>query len=157
MKHDKQVDTQTQDELEKLQHQLVEMEVKARDAAENAYCPHSNFYVGCAVLGDNQKVYAGCNVDNAAYASTICAESNAIGNAITNGVKEIKAMLIYTPTDVHTYPCGNCRQILNEISGDIPVYSVCNSTEVKKSSLAKLLPDAYGPINLYSSQEGFGK
>lgn len=140
-----------------LQQQLVEMEVAARDAAENAYCPHSNFYVGCAVLGDNGKVYPGCNMDNSAYASTICAEANAIGNAIVDGVKELKAVLLFTPTDIHTYPCGNCRQMLNEVSGDIPVYSICNNSEIKKTSLWELLPHAYGPHNLYSTTDGSGQ
>lgn len=135
---------------------LVEMEIKARDAAENAYCPHSSFYVGCAVLGDNGKIYAGCNMDNSAYASTICAEGNAIGNAITDGAREIKAILLFTPTETHTYPCGNCRQILNEVAEDIPVYSVCNAHDVAQTTLHELLPNAYGPHNLYGSEPGFG-
>lgn len=138
-------------------YQLVEMEVKARDAAENAYCPYSNFFVGCTVLGDNDQVYAGCNVENAAYPSTFCAEANAVGNAIADGVKAIKAVLIFTPTDVHTFPCGNCRQILNEFSNNIPVYSVCNSSTVEETLLCDLLPTAYGPHNLYESQAGFAK
>lgn len=139
------------------EYHLVEMEVKARDAAENAYCPHSNFYVGCAVLGDNDKVYGGCNMDNSAYPSTICAEANAIGNAITDGVKAIKAVLIFTPTEIHTYPCGNCRQILNEVSENIPVYSVCNASDVSKTTLHELLPNAYGPHNLYGSDTEFSQ
>lgn len=137
------------------QKQLVEMEVKARDVAENAYCPHSNFYVGCSILGDNDNIYVGCNIDNAAYPSTMCAEANAIGSAIADGVKEIKAVLIFTPTDVHTYPCGNCRQMLNEVSANIPVYSICNAPEIKRTELWTLLPNAYGPHNLYSASEGF--
>lgn len=132
---------------------LVDMEIAAREAAENAYCPHSNFFVGSAVLGDDGKIYSGCNMENAAYASTVCAECNAIGSAITAGVKAIKAVLIFTPTDIYTYPCGNCRQVINEVAGDIPIYSVCLAKEVVITSSHKLLPNAYGPHNLYSTRD----
>jgi cytidine deaminase len=130
---------------------LIDMEMAAREAAENAHCPYSNFYVGSAVLGDDNKIYSGCNFENSAYGSTICSECNAIGSAITAGVKTIKAVLIFTPTDVHTYPCGNCRQVINEVAADIPIYSVCLAKEVVQTTLYQLLPNAYGPKNLYST------
>jgi cytidine deaminase len=137
------------------QKQLVEMEVRARDVAENAYCPYSRFYVGCSVLADNGKIYSGCNLENAAYGSTICAEANAISTAFADGAKEIKAIVIFTPTDIHTYPCGNCRQILNEVAANIPIYSICNASEIVCTDLATILPNNYGPRNLYSSSKEF--
>jgi cytidine deaminase len=133
---------------------LIDMEIAAREAAENAYCPHSNFQVGSAVLGDDGNIYSGCNVENSAYGATMCSECNSIGSAITAGVKEIKAVLIFTPTDIPTYPCGNCRQVINELSGDIPIYSVCLAKEVVEVQLSELLPQAYGPHNLYATNNG---
>ena len=134
--------------------QLLDMELKARAAANNAHCPYSNFHVGSAVLADNGNIYAGCNVENAAYPSTFCAEANAVGNAVADGAKAIKAVLVFTPTELYTYPCGNCRQILNELSANIPVYLVCNAKETKQTTLGQLLPSVYGPDNLAETLPG---
>ena len=136
---------------ETIAHNIVaKMELLAQQAAKNAYCPYSNFYVGAAVLGNDDHIYAGCNVENAAYGSTICAESNAISSAITAGVKTIKAVLVYTSTKQHTFPCGNCRQMLNEFATDIPVYLLCDQQPRYHTRLTKLLPDGFNLDNLAS-------
>src|SRR5438128_2289813 len=82
----------------------------AKAASRNAYCPYSGFRVGAAVLGGSGKVFGGCNVENASYGITICAERSAVARAITDGETKIDAVVIYTPTPMPTAPCGACRQ-----------------------------------------------
>jgi len=133
------------------QDMLGKKEALAKQAAANAYCPYSCFQVGTAILGDDDHIYTGCNVENAAYGSTICAECTAIGRAVTAGVKTIKAVLIYTPTEHHTFPCGNCRQTLNEFATDIPVYLSCDQKSRYHTTLKALLPDSFDPADLAQS------
>ena len=96
----------------------------AREASRRAYCPYSHFKVGAAVLTADAEVYAGCNVENASYGLTICAERNAVFQAVSSRstLPEIRAVLIYTPTPTPTAPCGACRQVLNEFGPDAEVF-----------------------------------
>ena len=87
---------------------------RAKDASEHAYAPYSKFKVGACVLTGNGKIYTGCNFENSSFGLTICAERNAIGSAICDGENEIKAVAIYSPNTKHCYPCGACRQVINE-------------------------------------------
>ena len=87
------------DELEKLKE-------KAAAASKSAYCPYSGFPVGAAVVTPEGRIFTGCNVENASYGLTICAERNAVFQAIARGSKEIVAVAIYTPTATPTCPCG---------------------------------------------------
>ena len=91
---------------------------KAIEVSKNAYVPYSKFPVGACVLTDNDKMYAGCNFENASFGLTICAERNAIGNAIANGEKEIFAIAIYSPNRDDCLPCGACRQVISEFCRD---------------------------------------
>lgn len=120
----------------------------ARKAAQNAHCPYSHFAVGAAVLTDDGKIYAGCNVENAAYAVVICAESNAVSTAIAQGATALRAVLVYTPGDQVVTPCGVCRQILNEFGADIDVFMVTGKGETLNTNLQTLLPRAFGLHNL---------
>ncbi len=122
----------------------------AQEAAARAYCPYSKFPVGAAILTDQSKIFTGCNVENASYGLTICAERCAIFQAIvrTSGPLRIKAVLVYTPTQTPTAPCGACRQVLNEFGPDAEIYSVCDGLEFLESTLKDLLPRAFGPHNL---------
>jgi len=120
----------------------------AKRASENAYAPYSNFPVGAAVLTEDGEIYTGANVENASYGLTICAERNAIFQAIAKGTRRIRALAIYTPTQSSTPPCGACRQVLNEFGPDTDVYSTCNTTETLHYKLSDLLPKAFGPGNL---------
>ncbi|HVM62891.1 MAG TPA: cytidine deaminase [Verrucomicrobiae bacterium] len=121
---------------------------EARRASERAYCPYSKFPVGAAVLGRSGKIYTGCNVENAAYGSTICAERNAIFQMVAAGEREIEAVIIYTPTKITSAPCGACRQVINEFGPNARIISVCDTGDRVDAPLSDLLPHAFGPKNL---------
>ena len=91
---------------------------KAIEVSKNAYAPYSKFPVGACVLTENEKIYTGCNFENASFGLTICAERNAIGSAIADGERKIKAIAIYSPNTDNCYPCGACRQVLYESKSD---------------------------------------
>src|SRR5690349_8638765 len=94
--------------------QYEKMLTAAREAAARAYAPYSNFSVGAALLDEQGRIFSGCNVENISYGLTICAERNAIGQAVRAGAKKIVAAMVYTPTPKPTPPCGACRQVLAE-------------------------------------------
>lgn len=120
----------------------------AREAARNAYVPYSRFTVGAAILTADGRVFPGCNVENASYGLTNCAERTAIFSARAAGMEEVVAVCIYTPTPTPTPPCGACRQVLNEFGPAMRVRAVCDGPEVIDSTLDALLPGAFGPRNL---------
>jgi cytidine deaminase len=122
----------------------------AREAAANAYCPYSRFRVGAAVLTSRGEIFAGCNVENASYGLTICAERNAVFQAVLKGGTPlvIRAVVVFTPTAEPTSPCGACRQVINEFGPDADVFSVCDGPAAFTNSLGELLPKAFGPQNL---------
>src|SRR3989339_2003062 len=105
---------------------LVEAAIKYR---ENAYAPYSNFLVGAAVQGDSGKIYGGCNVENASYGMTICAERVAITKAVSEGETGIKKIAIVTSSDEVSFPCGACRQVLAEFAKNAEV--LCCGTKGK--------------------------
>ncbi len=122
----------------------------AKSAAGRAYCPYSRFRVGAAVLTARGEIFAGCNVENASYGLTICAERNAVFQAVAQSpdVPVIRAVVVYTPTASPTAPCGACRQVINEFGPDALVISVCDGPELVQSRTHDLLPGAFGPSNL---------
>jgi cytidine deaminase len=130
----------------------TELADAARRAAARAYCPYSRFPVGAAVLNDRGEMFTGCNVENASYGLTICAERNAVFQAVAQGQGRlvIQAVVVYTPTPQPTAPCGACRQVINEFGPDAEVISICDGTAVIRSRMGLLLPDAFGPGNLAS-------
>src|SRR5437870_3998714 len=99
--------------------------MKLREAAlgarENAHAPFSNFKVGAALEDDSGQIHTGCNVENATYGLTICAERVAVFKAISDGKRKFSRIAVAADTDVLTPPCGACRQILWEFCGDIEV------------------------------------
>jgi cytidine deaminase len=127
----------------------------ARAAAARAYCPYSRFPVGAAVLNDRGEIFSGCNVENASYGLTICAERIAIFQAVaqTEGPLVIRAVCVYTPTPIPATPCGACRQVINEFGPNAEIISVCDGGNSLHSHLATLLPHAFGPGNLTSDGE----
>jgi cytidine deaminase len=127
---------------------LQEMNRKARRASRHAYCPYSRFPVGAAVLTGEGTVFAGGNVENASYGLTICAERNAVFQAISHGASEIRAVLVYTPTAHPTAPCGACRQVINEFGPDSDIICVCDGRKVIRRKLSSLLAAPFGPRNL---------
>lgn len=120
----------------------------ALEASRAAYSPYSHFPVGAAVLVETGEIFAGCNVENASYGLTICAERNAVFQAVAKGNQVIQAVLVYTPTAKPTTPCGACRQVLNEFATELPVFCVSEGAEWFETTLSDLLPKAFGPRNL---------
>lgn len=127
---------------------LRRLEKAARAAARASYSPYSKFRVGTAVLAGSGQIYAGCNVENASYGLCNCAERTAIFTAATAGERQIKAVVVYTPTPTPTMPCGACRQVINEFGSQAAVISVCDSSKRIETTLPVLLPEAFGPENL---------
>ncbi len=121
---------------------------KAKDASQHAYCPYSKLRVGAAVLTDSGDIFTGCNVENASYGLTICAERNAVFQMVAKVQRKIVALATYTPTPNAAAPCGACRQVINEFGSDALIISVCDGTDVLRKNLSELLPDASGPGNL---------
>jgi cytidine deaminase len=128
--------------------QLERLIDAARQASRSAYCPYSHFPVGAALLGGTGAVFGGCNVENASYGLTVCAERNALFHAVAMGETRVQAIVIYTPTGLPTAPCGACRQVLNEFGPDALVISVCDGPETLRSTVRELLPAAFGRQNL---------
>ncbi len=119
--------------------QLMEM---AKEAAEHAYSPYSHFKVGAAVLTDKGNIYKGCNIENASYSLTICAERNAATQAVYQGDTGFKLIAVYVDSDIIFPPCGACRQFLSEFSASVPIIYF-NHKESRKTSLDKLLPESF--------------
>ncbi|MEC7500867.1 MAG: cytidine deaminase [Planctomycetota bacterium] len=115
----------------------------AVQASETAYAPYSKFRVGAALLGKNDVIYRGVNVENASYGLTICAERSAVFNAISEGERQFDLIAIASPGGVA--PCGACRQVLHEFAPDIKIFLVDTSGEkpVTELSLNVLLPHAF--------------
>ena len=120
---------------------------RAREAARTAYAPYSAFRVGAAVLCDSGEVYAGCNVENASYGLTICAERNAVGAMVEGGETVVEAVAVFSPDAAPALPCGACRQVLREF-GCPDVIVVGRDGELRRYRFEELLPEAFGPEDL---------
>ena len=120
----------------------------ARRAADAAWCPYSRFAVGAALLTSSGRVFTGCNVENASSGLTICAERNAVFQAVAAGERSFQQLVVYTPTSQPTSPCGACRQVLAEFAPTLPVVCVCDGPDWLETSLGELLPHAFGPESI---------
>lgn len=121
----------------------------AQSIEKDAYCPYSKFPVGAVVLAEDDTIHCGCNVENASYGLTICAERSAIFRMVSSGKTKIKKVVIYTPTPTPSAPCGACRQVINEFGlPDTEILSICDGPDVLRCKLSDLLPNAFGPHNL---------
>ena len=120
----------------------------AKAVATCAYSPYSQFRVGAVLQARSGATFAGCNVENASYGLTICAERNAVFQMVAAGETTFERIVIYTPTATPTAPCGACRQVLNEFNPDAEVVSFCDGPDVIRSIVKELLPGAFGPANL---------
>ena len=127
---------------------------RALKAREKSYCPYSQYSVGACVECEDGSLYDGCNIENASYGATNCAERTAVFKAVSEGHKKITAIAIAggrkgeTP-ESYAYPCGICRQVLSEFGSDDLLILVAVSTEkYERKTLSELLPNRFGPDNL---------
>jgi cytidine deaminase len=113
----------------------------ARSARSKAYAPYSNFHVGAAVLGGNGKIYSGCNVENASFGLTCCAERNAIFAMVVAGETKIKEILVIGESEEFLPPCGACRQVIAEFAQPPAVVHMCNRQgECRDTTVGELVP-----------------
>lgn len=112
----------------------------AIEASKKAYAPYSNFHVGAALLTKSGKIFQGCNVENASFGATNCAERTAIFSAVVNGETKFEKLVIYVDRKEFTPPCGICRQVISEFSHDIEIILANNCGEVKRTNIRELLP-----------------
>jgi cytidine deaminase len=119
----------------------------ARSAQSRAYAPYSNFRVGAALETVDGIVFTGCNVENASYGLTICAERAALSAAVSAGARRFRRAVVVSDVDPPAAPCGACRQVLAEFGLDLPIDGVGSRQKVTWR-LAELLPAAFGPEQL---------
>lgn len=136
--------TGVEDEMRK---QLVGKALKAR---EQAYVPYSHYMVGAALLTDDDKIYCGCNIENASYGATNCAERTAFFKAVSEGERAFRGIAIVggiegkEPVD-YAYPCGICRQVMKEFcKDDFEIIVGKSEADYKVFALAELLPHGFG-------------
>ena len=116
-----------------------------------AYAPYSNFRVGAALFGTDGRIYTGCNVENAAYPSGMCAERAAVCVAVAQGAREFTMLAIATEAVEPTTPCGFCRQVLVEFAPTLAIVSGGRDGAIGRYTLAELLPHAFTPASLPTS------
>jgi len=132
-----------------MQPEIKKMITLAYDALDNHYAPYSNYPVGCAILADNGKFYAGCNVENASFSLVLCAESGALSAMIADGGRSIKAMVIVNGRETVCYPCGACRQRLTEFAENDTITYLCDRQKIlEQYTLDELLPHRFSIKNL---------
>ena len=119
---------------------------------DQAHAPYSSFAVGAALLDTEGRVHVGCNVENASYGLSVCAERHAVAAAVSAGAQNIEGLAVVTDTSPPTFPCGACRQVLIEF-GDFPVILANLEDDRILTSVAELLPDAFTPESLVKGKE----
>jgi cytidine deaminase len=121
-------------------HALVEAALRVR---ENAHAPYSKFRVGAALEDEHGRIHTGCNVENATYGLTMCAERTAIFKAISEGARRFRRMAVVADTDVLTPPCGACRQLIWEFCGDVEVVLSNLRGETRTMRMKELFPSPF--------------
>ena len=119
--------------------ELIKHAVKAQSHSK---CQYSDFPVGCAILTSDDRVVLGCNIESAAYPSTMCAERVAIYSAISRGIEDFKAIAIVS--SLGAKPCGPCRQIIHEYLGAVPIYVSNGNDDIETHYIKDLLPFPFG-------------
>lgn len=133
------------------QEQLVQ---EAKSMLSQAYVPYSKFPVGAALLTKEGKVYKGCNIENAAYPVSCCAERTAIFKAVSEGERDFEAIAVIANTSRPVPPCGSCRQVMSEFfDPEMTVYISNQNQEIKEVKVKDLLPFSFNQEDLESGQE----
>lgn len=115
---------------------------KAYEAMKNSYAPYSKFNVGTVALC-GEKIYMGCNIENASFGATICAERCAIFKAVSDGYTKIDKIVIVCSTHDFAYPCGICRQVMTEFMDENGIIVVTNDKEIREYKLSDLMPESF--------------
>lgn len=121
---------------------------RALAAMERAYAPYSGFRVGAALLASDGSITEGCNVENASFPATICAERSAVSAAVSRGNRAFETVVIATEAEEPTPPCGVCRQVLVEFAPHLAVVSVTRGGREARWTLDELLPKAFTPDSM---------
>ncbi|GMT48103.1 MAG: cytidine deaminase [bacterium] len=116
--------------------------LEAAKAMRNAIVPYSGFRVGAALLTTEHKIYTGCNMENPSLMLSECAEKVAILKAVSDGVKDVRAIMIVSGMEGYCYPCGSCRQIIYEFATDAEIF-IAGKKGIRKYSIEELLPHAF--------------
>ncbi|RLD14950.1 MAG: cytidine deaminase [Caldiserica bacterium] len=131
--------------------EIIELLIKkAKEVRKLAYAPYSNFKVGAALLTKSGKIYTGCNVENASYGATVCAERVAMFKAVSEGERKFEAIAVYVETEILAFPCALCRQVMYEFSPDMKIISA-NKDRYEVKTLDELFPYPFGPKDLLKS------
>lgn len=121
---------------------------EAEKARKRAYTPYSKFKVGAAILTSDGKIFTGCNIENASFGLTVCAERVAISKAISEGSYKFKAIVIVGDTNRPCSPCGACRQVISEFGEDIKIIMSNLKGDIKIKKIRELLPEAFNKNDL---------
>lgn len=133
----------------KIPAELKDLYEAAKKVRENSYSPYSGYKVGAALRTSDGKIYTGCNVENASYGGTVCAERGAIQTAVgAQGNVKIKEVLVVTDSTPPWPPCALCRQVISEFGADSVIHATNLAGEIKTSTFRELLPDAFTPDHL---------
>ena len=117
---------------------------QAQEVQQHSHSPYSDFKVGAAVLTESGDIFAGCNVESAAYPLSQCAEASAIGNMVSHGHKRIHSIVVASQNYEFCFPCGGCRQKIAEFApDDTPVVMVTKSGKTHETTIGELLPNAF--------------
>ena len=125
---------------------------KATAAMQCAYAPYSHYAVGACLRDESNQLHAGCNVENASFSTTLCAEASALGALISNGTKQVREVLIVVAGNRLCPPCGACRQRLMELAEPNAIVHLCMSDgQYQSITIKELMPFPFGPENLEST------
>lgn len=143
-------DSQDHDRERKVKRELV---LRALEVRSRAYAPYSGFFVGAAVRTKSGQVFVGCNVENASYGLTLCAERSAIVAAVAQGDRDLESIAVVADTELPVSPCGACRQFIAEFGLDIEIILENLAGQRLVMTSGELLPFGFGPAQLKKSRE----